>query len=61
MMTSQLDLNLLYFYMLLLADGITLFTTDRDSLQLQLNNLAEYSQKWGLKINATKTKCLINN
>ena len=48
--------------MLLFADDIVLFTTDPSSLQTQLNNVQQYSSKWGLKINTGKTKvCIFEN
>jgi hypothetical protein len=56
---SNDDINLLSMYMLLFADDIALFTTNPDSLQLQLNQVYEYSRKWGLKINVDKTKICI--
>ena len=49
----------LFMYILVFADDIALFTTDYQSLQSQLNALYNYSEKWGLKINAKKTKVLI--
>ena len=45
--------------MLLFADDIALFTTDKYSLQTQLNNVYEYSTKWGLTINVNKTKICV--
>ena len=48
---SEYDINQLCIFLLLFADDIVLFTTNPRSLQLQLNSLYEFSQKWGLKIN----------
>ena len=45
--------------MMLFADDIALFTTNPESLQLQLNSIYQYSCKWGLKININKTKICI--
>ena len=53
------DVELLSIYMLLFADDIALFTADPNSLQSLLNNVFEYSCKWGLKININKTKICI--
>ena len=53
------DIELLSIYMLLFADDIALFTTDANSLQALLDNVYEYSVKWGLKINVNKTKVCI--
>ena len=52
---SEYDINQLCIFLLL-------FTTNPRSLQLQLNSLYEFSQKWGLKINTKKTKiCIFEN
>ena len=56
---TEKDIELLSTNLLLFADDIVLFTTDRLSLQSQLNNIYEYSSKWGLKINISKTKLCI--
>lgn len=56
---SNNDLNLLSKYLLLFADDIVLFTTDPASLQAQVDNVFEYSCKWGLKINVNKTKICV--
>ena len=48
---TENDINTLSMYMILFADDIVLFTTDHDSLQEQVNNLFDYSTKWGMKIN----------
>ena len=59
---SEYDINQLCIFLLLFADDIVLFTTNPRSLQLQLNSLYEFSQKWGLKINTKKTKiCIFEN
>lgn len=42
--------------MILFADDSVLFTTDPTSLQVQMNILYRYSDKWGLKINVKKLK-----
>ena len=56
---TENDMRLLSIYMLLFADDIALFTTNPESLQLQLNAIYDYSCKWGLKINVKKTKLCI--
>ena len=53
------DLELLSKYLLLFADDIVLFTTDPLSLQAQVDNIYNYSHKWGLKINVNKTKVCV--
>ena len=45
--------------MLLFADDIVLFTTNKFSLQSQLDNIYHYSCKWGLTINVNKTKLCV--
>ena len=41
------------------ADDMVLFTTDKHSLQIQLNSIADYAIKWGLKIDVGKSKICI--
>lgn len=43
-------------YLILFADDIDPFTTSPVSLQAQVDNLQQYSQKWGLKINVSKSR-----
>ena len=40
---------------MLFADDIVLFTTDPISLQAQIDNIYQFSSRWGLKINVRKT------
>jgi len=56
---TENDMRLLSIYMLLFADDIALFTTNPESLLLQLNAIYDYSCKWGLKINVKNTKICI--
>ena len=56
---TESDLQLLSIFMLLFADDIALFTTNPETLQNQLNQVHQYSCKWGLKINVNKTKICI--
>ena len=53
------DLDILSIYLLMFADDMVVFTTDKSSLQFQLNSLNEYTEKWGLKINVNKSKVCI--
>ena len=53
------DLDILSIYLLMFADDMVVFTTDKSSLQFQLNSLYEYTEKWGLKINVNKSKVCI--
>ena len=46
--------NELCMYLMLFADDIVLFTTDHISLQAQIDNIYQYSLRWGLKINVKK-------
>ena len=41
------------------ADDLILFSTSSASLQVMLDSVYEYSDKWGLKINVNKTKVCI--
>jgi hypothetical protein len=56
---SDTDIEQLSMYLILFADDIVLFTTSPVSLQAQVDNLQQYSQKWGLKINVSKTKLCV--
>ena len=53
------DLNELCMYLMLFADDIVLFTTDPVSLEAQIDNIYQYSLRWGLEINVKKTKLCI--
>ena len=53
---TQSDIEHLSVYMLMFADDMVLFTTDKKSLQKQLNDISE---QWGLKINVRKSKICI--
>ena len=41
------------------ADDIVLFTTDPVSLQSQIDSIYQYSERWSLKINISKTKLCV--
>ena len=56
---TEKDLNTLSMFLILFADDIVLFTTDPISLQAQIDNVVNYSEKWGLKININKTKICV--
>lgn len=56
---SDTDLDLLSKYMILFADDIVLFTTNPVSLQAQIDKITQFSERWGLKINVSKTKVCI--
>jgi len=45
------DLDLLSMFLILFTDDIVLFTTDPGSLQSQIDNIYQYSERWRLKIN----------
>jgi hypothetical protein len=53
------DLELVSMYLILSADDIVLFTTDPTSLQSQIDQIYNYSEKLGLKINVNKTKVCV--
>ena len=44
---------------MLFADDIVLFTSELISLQDQIDNIYQYSSRWGLKINIKNTKICI--
>ena len=57
---TNTNFELLSLYMLLFADDIiTLFTTDKHSLQSQIDNVYTYSKMWWLTINVNKTKMCV--
>ena len=56
---TQSDIEHLSVYMLMFADDMVRFTTDKKSLQKQLNDISEYAKQWGLKINVGKSKICI--
>ena len=45
------DLDLLSMFLILFTDDIVLFTTHPGSLQSQIDNIYQYSERWRLKIN----------
>ena len=44
---------------LLWADDLILLSLDQETLQLQLDNLAQFCRTWGIEINELKTKVVI--
>ena len=56
---NEFNTNKLCIYLLLFADDLVLFSTNPATLQSMLNDLYEYSCKWGLKVNVKKTKVCI--
>ena len=46
-------------FLILFADDIVLFTTDPGSLQSQIDSIYQYSERWSLKINISKTKLCV--
>ena len=48
---SQNDIKYISIYLLMFADDMVLFTTDKNSLQMLLNDISSYANQWGLKIN----------
>lgn len=54
------DLNMyLHLYVLLYADDTVILAESASQLQLALNSLADYCEKWHLSVNTTKTKIII--
>ena len=52
----RVRLDLLSMFLILFADDVVLFTTDPGSLQSQIDSIYQYSERWSLKINISKTK-----
>ena len=49
----------LYISLLLFADDMVLFSSNRFGLQTGLDRLRDYCNNWGLVVNAEKTKCMV--
>lgn len=56
---NGLDVNTLKLFLLLYADDIVIFANTSEELQVSLNLLAEYCEKWKLTINTSKTKVMV--
>ena len=56
---TENDMNRLSICLLLFADDLALFTTDKHSLQAQLDSIHLYSTRWELAINVAKTKICV--
>jgi len=56
---TENDMNRLSIFLLLFADDLALFTTDKHSLQAQLDSIHLYSTHWGLTINVAKTNMCV--
>jgi len=52
-------MNRLSIFSLLFADDLALFTTDKHSLQAQLDSIHLYSTRWELALNVAKTKICV--
>ena len=50
--------NQKYFNTLMYADDLILMSTSKEGLQKSLDSLYNYCEKWKLKINMNKTKCM---
>ena len=57
----SLGIGIFHFYiaLLLFADDMVLFSSNRFGLQAGLDRLLEYCNNWGLVVNVEKTKCLV--
>ena len=56
---NGLDVNMFKICMFLYADDIVLFANSAEELQVGLNLLLEYCNKWMLKVNVNKTKVMV--
>ena len=52
-------MNRLSIFLLLFADDLALFITDKHSLQAQSYSKHLYSTRWGFTINVAKTKMCV--
>ena len=55
----QVTLGGLSFNSMSWADDLVLVSESAEGLQMCLNNLEKYCDKWGLTVNTNKTKCMI--
>ena len=53
------DVDMFKICMLLCADDIVLFSNSAEELQVGLNLLLEYCNKWKWKVNVYKTKVMV--
>ena len=56
---ARIDIGMLKLFLLLYADDIILFANDKENLQLSLNILENYCNRWKLKVNTQKTKVMV--
>mgnify|MGYP000331970969 CR=1 FL=1 len=56
---TEHDMNRPSILLLLFADDLALFTTEKHSLQAQLDSIHLYSTRWGLTINVAKTRICV--
>lgn len=56
---NGLDIDMFKIFMLLYADDIVLFSNSAQELQEGLNLLAEYCNRWKMKVNVDKTKIMV--
>ena len=56
---TERDMNRPSIFLLLFADDLALFTTEKHSLQAQLDSIHLYSTRWGLTINVAKTRMCV--
>lgn len=54
-----IDINMFKIFMLLYADDIVIFSNSSEELQEGLNLMAEYCNRWKLKVNVDKTKVMV--
>ena len=56
---NGIDVNMFKLFLILYADDIVLFANNSDELQLALNLLSDYCDRWKLTVNPLKTKIMI--
>ena len=54
-----IDITLMKMFLLMYADDIIITAETPEDLQLGLNSLEQYCNKWKLKLNKTKTKIIV--
>jgi len=58
-MDSGINVDMFKLFLILYADNIVIFANSKEDLQLSLNALYEYCQRWKMIVNINKTKVMV--
>ena len=56
---SAINVDMFKLFLILHADDIVIFANSKEELQLSLNGLYEYCQRWKRMVNINKTKVIV--